>query len=101
MLGAFGYLFDIIMLAKSHYPDNAPIYWLQIIGAIFYLSCACFIVFPLKKWNKGFVLISFCLLVGMIFLTKILKKFINMRNVLKLPFLALKVLFWGADKKFF
>ncbi len=68
------YLLDISVQAQYHYPNNISVYYLQIIGAIFYLSCAGFILFPLKKWNKIALLISACLLIGIIFLNKDIQK---------------------------
>lgn len=69
-----GYLLDISIQAQHHYPHNTSVYCLQIIGIVFYLSCAGFILFPLNKWNKISLLVSSCLLVGMLFLNKDIQK---------------------------
>ncbi len=69
-----GYLLDISIQAKYHYPNNTSVYFLQLIGIIFYLSCAVFILFPPNKWNQISLLISSCLLIGTLFLNKDIQK---------------------------
>ncbi len=68
------YLLDISVQAQYHYPNNRSVYYLQIIGVVFYLSCAGFILFPRNKWNKIALLIAACLLIGIIFLNKDIQK---------------------------
>lgn len=49
-------LYDVITIAKVHYPNKDSIYYLQFIVITFYMSCCWFIFGISNKWNTGLLL---------------------------------------------
>ncbi len=51
-------LYDVITIAKAHYPDKYSIYYLHLFVLCFYISCGWVIFYNSNKWSIGLLISS-------------------------------------------